>query len=189
MPPFLSSTVIPVTTNDIQDAVDAYLAANPLDLTAHLAAADPHTVYQKESEKGSANGYPSLNGSGVIPDNQIGTTIARDTEITTQITSHTNASDPHGDRAAADFALAVHAADTLDQHGIANFAVLATDTEVADAVAAHAAITTSAHGIADTSALITNSSTRLWPQKVTVTTDQTEPSAPANGDFWIAPAV
>ncbi len=189
MPPFLSSTVIPVTTQDIQDAVDIYLAANPLDLTAHLAAPDPHTGYQLESQKGSANGYPSLNGSGVIPDNQIGSTIARDTEITTQITSHTNSSDPHGDRAEAAFNLAVHTADSLDVHGIANTALLATDSDVTAAVAAHAAITTSAHGIADTSALITTASTRLWPQKVTVTSDQTEPSAPANGDFWIAPAI
>lgn len=189
MPPFLSSTVIPVTTGDIQAAVDIYLAANPLDLTAHLAAADPHTGYQKESEKGNANGYPSLNGSGVIPDNQIGTTIARDTEIVTQITSHTNSSDPHGDRAEAAFNLAVHTADSLDVHGIANTASLETITGSAAKVAEHAAITTSAHGIADTSALITTTSTRLWPQKVTVTTDQTEPSAPANGDFWIAPAI
>lgn len=189
MPPFLTSTVIPVTTEDIQSAVDAYLDANPLDLTAHLAAADPHTGYQKESEKGSANGYPSLNGSGVIPDNQIGATIARDTEIITQIESHSNSADPHGDRADAAFNLALHAADTLNVHGVTNFLALATDAEVATAVADHAAITTSAHGIADTSALVTNTNTRLWPQKVTVTTDQTAPSTPAEGDFWIAPAV
>jgi len=188
MPPFLTSTVIPVTTEDIQSAVDAYLAANPLDLTDHLAASDPHTGYQKESEKGNANGYASLNASGVIPDYQIGTAIARDTEISTQLTTHTNASDPHGDRADAAFNLALHAADTLNVHGVTNFLALATDAEVAAAVAEHAAITTSAHGIADTSALVTNSNNKLWPQKVTVTTDQTEPGGAVNGDFWIAPA-
>lgn len=188
MPPFLTSTVIPVTETDIQNAVDAYLAANPLDLTDHLAAPDPHTGYQKESEKNNPNGYAGLNASGVIPDYQIGTAIARDTEIATQLNAHIVASDPHGDRADAAFNLALHAADTLNVHGVTNFLALATDAEVAAAVAEHAAITTSAHGIADTSALVTNTNTRLWPQKVTVTSNQTEPAGAVNGDFWIAPA-
>ena len=188
MPPFLTSTVIPVTSQDIQDAVDAYLDANPLDLTDHLNASDPHTGYQKESEKGNVNGYASLNSSGVIPDYQIGTAIARDTEISTQLTTHTNASDPHGDRAVASGALSSHASDTTSIHGIADTSVLATATDVSDAVAAHEADTTSIHGIADTSALVINTNNKLWPQKVTVTTDQTEPGGAVNGDFWIAPA-
>ena len=61
----------------------------------HVALADPHTQYQKESEKGSANGYASLDGSGTVPDAQIPATIARDTEITTAITNHEAAADPH----------------------------------------------------------------------------------------------
>lgn len=32
-------------------------------ITAHEAAADPHTQYQRESEKDSANGYAGLNAS------------------------------------------------------------------------------------------------------------------------------
>lgn len=32
-------------------------------VTDHVALADPHTQYQKESEKGAASGYASLNGS------------------------------------------------------------------------------------------------------------------------------
>lgn len=36
-------------------------------LAAHVAAADPHTGYQLKSEKGQANGYASLDGSGRVP--------------------------------------------------------------------------------------------------------------------------
>lgn len=187
MPPFLSSPFIEVTEIDLQAAVDAYLAANPLDLTAHTSAADPHPGYQLESQRGAANGYASLNGSGVIPDNQIGTAIARDTEITTQLTTHTNASDPHGDRAAATAALNTHASDTTSVHGIADTSVLETFTTAASRVATHASTTTSVHGIPDTNALVTTDSDYIWPQRLFVTTDQTEPGAAVEGDFWIAP--
>jgi hypothetical protein len=47
----------------------------------HVAAADPHTGYQKESEKGAANGYASLDAGGTVPDVQIPVGIARDTEV------------------------------------------------------------------------------------------------------------
>ena len=36
-------------------------------ITAHEAAADPHTGYQKESEKGVANGYAPLDATGKLP--------------------------------------------------------------------------------------------------------------------------
>lgn len=189
MPPFITSTAIAVTTEDIQAAVDAYLAANPLDLTDHTAASDPHPGYQLESQRAQANGYPSLNASGVIPDNQIGSSIARDTEITSQITQHANGADPHSDRAYALQILAAHEADTTAVHGIANTAVLETVTGSQSKVDTHASDTTSVHGIADTSALVLNTNNKLWPQKVTVTTDQTAPGGAVDGDFWIAPAI
>lgn len=44
--------------------------ANPV--TAHVAASDPHTQYQLESEKAAANGYASLNANGYVPANQLG---------------------------------------------------------------------------------------------------------------------
>ena len=40
--------------------------ATDTDLTNHAAAADPHTVYQKESEKGVANGYPALDAASFV---------------------------------------------------------------------------------------------------------------------------
>jgi hypothetical protein len=39
-------------------------------ITNHNAAADPHTGYQLESQKGAANGYAGLDASGVVPDAQ-----------------------------------------------------------------------------------------------------------------------
>lgn len=39
----------------------------------HEAAADPHTGYQRESEKGVANGYAGLGAGGLIPMAQIAT--------------------------------------------------------------------------------------------------------------------
>jgi hypothetical protein len=36
-------------------------------VSAHVAVSDPHTQYQKESEKSAASGYASLDGSGKVP--------------------------------------------------------------------------------------------------------------------------
>lgn len=53
-------------------------------VAAHAAAADPHIGYQKESEKGQANGYASLDGNARVPIAQIasgtpdGTKFVRD---------------------------------------------------------------------------------------------------------------
>jgi len=40
-------------------------------VAAHAAAADPHTGYQRESEKAAANGYASLDGTGKVPAAQL----------------------------------------------------------------------------------------------------------------------
>lgn len=40
-------------------------------VSTHEAASDPHPQYQRESEKGSANGYASLDSGGLIPAAQI----------------------------------------------------------------------------------------------------------------------
>lgn len=59
------------------------------DANAHLdtAAADSGVLsqYQKESEKGAANGYASLDASTLIPDAQIPATIARDSELHAEV--------------------------------------------------------------------------------------------------------
>ena len=39
----------------------------------HVALSDPHSQYQKESEKGAANGYASLDSSTLVPKGQLGT--------------------------------------------------------------------------------------------------------------------
>ncbi len=40
-------------------------------VASHVAAADPHTGYQKESERGVANGYASLEADGKVPAAQL----------------------------------------------------------------------------------------------------------------------
>lgn len=53
----------------LQTALDGKEAAGAV--TTHEGAADPHTGYQKESEKGQANGYASLDGTGKVPAAQL----------------------------------------------------------------------------------------------------------------------
>lgn len=48
-------------------------------VAAHAAAADPHTGYQKESEKSAASGYASLNASTLVPTAELGTGAASST--------------------------------------------------------------------------------------------------------------
>jgi hypothetical protein len=70
-------------------ATTVQAAVNELDgdIVAHAAAADPHVGYQKESEKGSANGYASLGAGGLVPVAQLasvtpdGTKFIRDDGI------------------------------------------------------------------------------------------------------------
>lgn len=82
----------------VQAAAEATAAAAD---AAHVAAADPHAQYQRESEKGAAGGYAALDGSATVPDAQIAATITRDSE------------------------LAAHEADTTAIHGIADTSALA----------------------------------------------------------------
>lgn len=189
MPPFLSSPFIEVTALDLQDAVDTYLAANPLDLTAHTSAADPHPGYQLESQRGVANGYAPLDGAALVPVDRIPASIPRDTEVLGYVTTHTAADDPHADRAFATAAIATHTADTTNVHGIADTSVLETTSGSAAKVTAHSADTTDVHGIPNTSDLVTTTNTKLWPQRVYVTTDQTQPGSAVEGDFWLSPEV
>jgi hypothetical protein len=48
-------------------------------IATHEAAADPHTGYQKESEKGSANGYASLGAAARVPTAELGSGTANAT--------------------------------------------------------------------------------------------------------------
>lgn len=101
---------------------DALGIATQAELDAHEAASDPHIVYQRESEKGMANGYASLGAGGTIPDAQIPATITRDSELP-DLAGHVAAGDPHsGYRlesvpiAAVDVAADVATQAELDAH-------------------------------------------------------------------------
>lgn len=60
-------------------------------VAAHEVAADPHIQYQKESEKGVASGYASLDAGGTVPDAQIPAAIARDSELAAEAALARNA--------------------------------------------------------------------------------------------------
>jgi len=51
--------------------------------------------YQKKDEKGVADGYAALDGTGVVPDGQIPPEVTRDTELAAAISAHVLAPDPH----------------------------------------------------------------------------------------------
>lgn len=59
---------------------DALGLATDTELSTHTAAADPHTGYQKESEKGIASGYAELDIGGTVPDTQLPAGLTRDSE-------------------------------------------------------------------------------------------------------------
>lgn len=61
----------------------------------HEAASDPHTGYQRESEKGTANGYAGLDAGGTVPTAQLPASLATDAEVATAISDHAAAADPH----------------------------------------------------------------------------------------------
>jgi hypothetical protein len=93
---------------------------NITDLATHAGASDPHTGYQKESEKAAASGYASLDGSTKVPIAQLptgtsGTTVALGNAAAGLIATHEGAADPH-----AGYRLESATIDTSD---IANDAV------------------------------------------------------------------
>lgn len=49
----------------------AAISSSAASLTAHMLAADPHTVYQLKADRGVANGYASLNAEGQVESSQI----------------------------------------------------------------------------------------------------------------------
>lgn len=50
-------------------------------VSTHEAASDPHTVYQRESEKNAASGYPGLSASSLIDPTQLGSGAAIGTKF------------------------------------------------------------------------------------------------------------
>ena len=91
-------------------------------VAAHVALSDPHTQYQREVERNAANGYAGLDASSrltitqlpladtdgkllirrsgamayaTLVDADIPATLARDSEVSSAITTHEGAADPH----------------------------------------------------------------------------------------------
>lgn len=51
------------------------------EVAAHAAATDPHTGYQREAEKGAANGYASLGAGGLVPIAQLASGVPDGTQF------------------------------------------------------------------------------------------------------------
>ncbi|MBI5599653.1 MAG: hypothetical protein HY890_07955 [Deltaproteobacteria bacterium] len=68
---------------------------NRLALVEHNSDGTHNPALIPLSQKAAANGVASLDANGTIPDAQIPAAIARDSEVTTAVSNHEAAADPH----------------------------------------------------------------------------------------------
>jgi hypothetical protein len=59
------------TNTQLASTISDFATASDARIALHVGLADPHAQYQLETEKGAANGYPSLDGTGRIPTSQL----------------------------------------------------------------------------------------------------------------------
>jgi len=112
---------------------------NPNLSSGTIASFDPAGAAATAQTAAAADATTKANAA------QTAATSAAATDATAKVAAHTVASDPHGDRAAASSALAAHAADSTDVHGITNTAALETAAGAqAKADSAQTAATTAA---------------------------------------------
>lgn len=172
--PFLSKHVIGIESDTLKvkygnDAVwnnTSYASVTPAGLESSLSE------YIPIGDRGNPDGVASLDSSGFIPDEEIPSTITRDSELSSHNSSTTGV---HGiadtsllaTKSYSDSAVSTHNSNTTSVHGISDTAELATKTYSDNAVSTHNSDTTNVHGISDTSALITTSGGTV--QNLTVT--------------------
>lgn len=119
-------------------------------LAAHVAAGDPHSQYQRESERAAANGYASLDAATKVPLAQLPTgtsssTVALGDAPTAAVATHTGLPDPHPQYALES---ALGGAAALDVGTTAGTVAAGNDARFTDArtPTAHAASHASAGG-------------------------------------------
>lgn len=111
---------------DVLEALDPVLEGD-----SRLTDARTPTAHATSHQDGGSDEL-ALDGSqitsGTVDDARLPSGIARDTEVTSAVSTHAAASDPHGDRAFATSAVSTHEADTTNVHGIADTSALETTT-------------------------------------------------------------
>lgn len=123
-------------------------------------------------DRGNPDGVASLGSDGLIPDSEIPSSIARDSELSSHSSTTTNI---HGisdtsllaTKSYSDNAVSTHNSDTTSVHGISDTAELATKTYSDNGISTHNSDTTNVHGISDTSVLLTTSGGTV--QNLTIT--------------------
>jgi hypothetical protein len=113
-----------------QAAAEATAAAAAAD---HAAAADPHTGYQKESEKGAASGYAGLGADSLVPQDQLGSGAQDGTKFLRDDGTWQAPTAAHPDLATHDALglatqaeLDAHVNDTADAHDASAISILDT---------------------------------------------------------------
>lgn len=107
--------------------------------SATIASFDPAGAASSAQTAAAADATSKANAA------QTAAVTAAATDAAAKVAAHVAASDPHGDRAAATAALAAHAADSSDVHGIPDTSALETQTGAqSKATAAQTAATTAA---------------------------------------------
>ena len=141
-------------------------------ITTHAAAADPHTGYQKETEKAAASGYASLDGSTKVPIAQLPTGTS---STTVAIGNDARLSDARTPTAHN------HAATEITT-GVVDLARLGTTPAATEYLKAGGA-TGSADWVPAATIKTDLSLDKVTNTKITVASSA--PGSPATGDVWI----
>lgn len=110
-----------LSSNNVEAALDELDAEKVA--STHLSATDPHTQYQRESEKGAANGYASLDASGDVPVSQIPDSVLGTVRFQTTWNAATNTPDLNAATKEEGFYWRVSTAGSTNLSGITDWAI------------------------------------------------------------------
>lgn len=114
-----------VGLSNVDNTADASKPVSTLQAAADTAVANAAAaaLAAHEADTTSVHGIPDTSA------------LATATDVTTAVSAHVAASDPHGDRAFATTAVSTHEADTTNVHGITDTSVLVTSSTLTSGLA------------------------------------------------------